>query len=301
MRTMRWYLASIASGLLLVALGSTFWAAGSQGEQRPVPQQNLDKTLYRGLGSAINQGVDLYQAGDHYGCYRLFHGILLTLKLTLADRPEVQQIIDSGLADAERQPKTWERAWTLRRSLDQVRARLLVDPMQARLQAPAESAKGDKGMKEVEPRTKATLWDRLGGKAKVTRIVDDFIKVAVQDPKVNFTRGGKHQLSEAELIQFKKELVEFISSASGGPLTYTGKKIKAAHKGMHITNAEFEAAVADLKKVLQDNDVKKAEIDEVVGAVESTRKDIVEELGAKPGPNKIGNDKKLAPPNPSHE
>ena len=61
--------------------------------------------------------INLYQAGDHYGCYRVFQGILITLKPVLADQPALQKSIDDGLAEAARQPQAWQRAWALRRFL----------------------------------------------------------------------------------------------------------------------------------------------------------------------------------------
>jgi hypothetical protein len=80
--------------------------------------------LQHELVNVVNQGVALYQAGDYPGCYRLFHGAVLTLKPLLADRPDLQRVIDAGLAEAARQPRTWQQAWALRRVLDRVRAGL---------------------------------------------------------------------------------------------------------------------------------------------------------------------------------
>src|SRR5436190_1290792 len=37
---------------------------------------------------------------------------------------------------------------------------------------------------------------------------------------------------------------------TGGPCTYTGRDMKTAHKGMNITDAQFNALVEDLKKTL---------------------------------------------------
>jgi hypothetical protein len=79
-------------------------------------------------------------------------------------------------------------------------------------------------------------------------------------------------------------MIDFVSKVTGGPLPYTGKSMKQVHKGMKITGAEFDAAAADLKKVLQDNGVKKADIDAVLNLVETTRKDIVEVPGGAKAP-----------------
>jgi hemoglobin len=68
-----------------------------------------------------------------------------------------------------------------------------------------------------------------------------------------------------------------VSSVTGGPLKYTGKSMKDAHKGMGITDKEFDATVADLKEALKINSVNEADAKELLAIVESTRKDIVEE------------------------
>src|SRR5262249_7778994 len=125
--------------------------------------------------------------------------------------------------------------------------------------------------------TKKPLWDRLGGEANVKKVVDDFVTLAAVDPTVNFDRNGNYKLDEKKVGELKKLLVQFISSATGGPLKYEGKSMKDAHKGMGITDKEFDASIADLKKALELNGVKEAESKELVDIAQTTRKDIVEE------------------------
>jgi hemoglobin len=102
------------------------------------------------------------------------------------------------------------------------------------------------------------------------------VALSAKDPKVNFDRGGKIKLDAAAIESFKKNVVAFISQGSGGPIKYTGKSAKETHKGMGITNAEFDAAVADLRQAFQKNGVKEADLKEVLKAVDALRKDIVE-------------------------
>ena len=106
------------------------------------------------------------------------------------------------------------------------------------------------------------------------------MNTAGKDPKVNFWRDPTKVPSKEEVADLKKHLVEFVSSATGGPLKYEGKSMKEAHKGMKITNDEFDAAAADLKEALEKNGAKADDVKAVLAAVETTRKDIVEE--AKP-------------------
>ena len=124
------------------------------------------------------------------------------------------------------------------------------------------------------------LYERLGGTPAIQAVVDDFVARAAADPKVNFTRkgipGAEWDPSPANMERLKKMLVEFIVSVSGGPTRYTGKDMLTAHKGMRITNAEFDAAAADLKASLDKCRVGAVEQAELLAAVEGTRKQMVE-------------------------
>jgi truncated hemoglobin YjbI len=126
------------------------------------------------------------------------------------------------------------------------------------------------------PASTKTLWDRLGGEKNVAKVVDDFVNTAGKDPKVNFWRDPTRVPSKQEVADLKTKLVEFVSSATGGPLQYEGKSMKEAHKGMKITNEEFDAAAKDLKDALVKNGAKAEDVDAVMKAVDGTRKEIVE-------------------------
>ena len=122
---------------------------------------------------------------------------------------------------------------------------------------------------------KKSLWDRLGGEPAVKKVVHDFVVLAASDAKVDFFRGGKYKPDVPKLEQL---LVEFISSAAGGPLKYSGRDMKTVHEGMGITDAQFGAIADDLITVLKKYNVPQTEIDELVGAVAGTKPDIVEEV-----------------------
>src|SRR5262249_5684961 len=105
---------------------------------------------------------------------------------------------------------------------------------------------------DKEPEKK-TLYERLGGEKAIAAVVDDFLTRGSKNPKVNVTRKGtgkEYKLTDEGVAELKKKLVDFIGEKTGGPQKYTGESMKEAHKGMKITNAEFDAAGADLKATL---------------------------------------------------
>jgi hemoglobin len=123
-----------------------------------------------------------------------------------------------------------------------------------------------------------SLFDRLGGAPAVTKVVDDFVAVAAADPKVNFARKGQPEPWDAKPEQvalLKKRLVEFVSAATGGDAHYNGQDMVTAHRGMNVTDAEFDALASDLKAALEKNSVPVREQAELLAVVNRTRSAIV--------------------------
>jgi len=264
-------------------VGLVLTAPALASDPKPGDPKALDRYLYTNLRFVINHGVDLYNAGRVEDCFDHFRQALVDLGTVLDSHPDLQKQIKDGLDKVEKDPE-WrakmaakatmpnpetaplirQKAFALRAVFNDVRAGLSPEP------------------KKPTPPTNMTLWDKLGGEKSVAKVVDDFCALASADPKVDVTRGGKYKLDELALADLKKKLVQFISSATGGPLKYTGKSMKEVHKGMGITNEQFDAAGADLKKALTKNNVKAEDADALLKIVDSTRKDIVEETKVVP-------------------
>ena len=121
-----------------------------------------------------------------------------------------------------------------------------------------------------------SLYDRIGGEKAIRAVVNDFVPAAAADPKVDFTRGGKWQASEALVAALKDHLVAMLGSAFGGPQKYTGRSMKVTHQGMGITTAQFEAIAGHLKATLEKHKVPKAEISEIMAIAAATAPDIIE-------------------------
>ncbi|MHB1677432.1 MAG: group I truncated hemoglobin [Sulfuriferula sp.] len=94
-----------------------------------------------------------------------------------------------------------------------------------------------------------TLYDQLGGKPAIKKVVDDMITHVAADTRINSF------FANANIPHLKMELVSQICAGTGGPCTYTGQSMQAAHKGMNIDSAQFNALVEDLQLSLADNHV----------------------------------------------
>lgn len=119
-----------------------------------------------------------------------------------------------------------------------------------------------------------SLYSRLGGKKAITAVVEEFVNNCAGDTRINkfFADTAK---DKKRLAKFKKNLVNQICQASGGPCKYTGKDMKTAHKGMGITDADFGALVEDLVKALNKFNVGATEQKELLGALGGMKGDIV--------------------------
>lgn len=119
------------------------------------------------------------------------------------------------------------------------------------------------------PTAGPSLYQRLGGGAAITAVVDTFVANVAADPRINAFFGG------VDIPNLKRLLVEQIASATGGPERYTGRSMREAHRGMGLTNAHFDALVEDLVRALDAFRVPAAEKNELVTALGGMRREIV--------------------------
>ena len=115
-----------------------------------------------------------------------------------------------------------------------------------------------------------TLYDRLGKKEAITAVVDDFVGRCAADARIN----GK--FARTDVPRLKELLVEQVSSATGGKVTYTGRSMADTHRGMQVTAGEFDALVEDLVATLKSFNVAEADQTALLGILGPLRSDIVE-------------------------
>ena len=116
---------------------------------------------------------------------------------------------------------------------------------------------------------KPPLYDRLGGQPAIVAVVDDFVANVAGDQRIN------HFFAHTEPVRFKKLLVEQICAGTGGPCTYTGRTMRAAHHDLGVTDADFAALVEDLQKTLNKFNVPQAEQQELLAVLGPMKGQIV--------------------------
>jgi len=114
-----------------------------------------------------------------------------------------------------------------------------------------------------------SLYERLGGEAAVTAVVDEFVANVAADERIN------KFFTATDIAKLKAHLVNQIGQATGGPQIYTGRDMKTTHAGMGIDQAAFDALVEDLVKALDKFSVPEREKGELLALLGPMKADIV--------------------------
>jgi truncated hemoglobin YjbI len=127
--------------------------------------------------------------------------------------------------------------------------------------------------KEEEP--PKSLYLRLGGNSAISAVIDQFIANVAADTRINVFFADAAG-DPVRLKKLRDNLINQVGEATGGPEKYTGMTMKAAHKGMNVQEADFNALVEDLSKALDKFAVPMTEKNELLGALATMKGDIVE-------------------------
>ena len=89
-----------------------------------------------------------------------------------------------------------------------------------------------------------SLYERLGGAAGVTSVVDDLYRRVLADPEL---APFFHDSAVDDVRRHQRELV---TAALGGPSSYTGRSLREAHAGLDIAERHVELVLGHLEAAL---------------------------------------------------
>ena len=118
------------------------------------------------------------------------------------------------------------------------------------------------------------LYQRLGGYDAIAAVVDDFIGRLATDPQIAPFFTGHSTDSK---MRIRQHIINQLCQATGGPCVYNGRDMKTAHAGLGITEEQWNTSVTHLVATLDKFKVPQKEKDELIGAIASFKKDIVED------------------------
>ncbi|MBM3415326.1 MAG: group 1 truncated hemoglobin [Bacteroidetes bacterium] len=118
-----------------------------------------------------------------------------------------------------------------------------------------------------------SLYKRLGGYDAIAAVTDDFIsKLATHKDLSRFFTGAGDDSKKS----MRQHIVDMLCNVSGEPCVYMGRSMKDAHKGLKISENDWNITAGLLVETLNKFKVPKKEQDELLAIVSSVKKDIVE-------------------------
>ncbi len=115
-----------------------------------------------------------------------------------------------------------------------------------------------------------SLYDRLGGNAGISRIVDYTIDAHLRNPLI---RARFEHVRD--LDHLRRMARDFFCAGAGGPEPYAGKDMRAAHRGMNISEQEYVAVIDDIMEALNSEGVDDATKREVLAILYSLKSDVI--------------------------
>ncbi len=125
------------------------------------------------------------------------------------------------------------------------------------------------------PSGQQSLYERLGGAYPIAAVVDAFIDALLVNDVLNANPAINAARQRVPAAGLKYHVTALVCQATGGPCSYTGRSMKDAHAHLNITEREWQAMLADFRRILNNFGVPQAEQQELLAIVESTKQDIV--------------------------
>ena len=126
------------------------------------------------------------------------------------------------------------------------------------------------GQTEEGETMSASLYDRLGGAAGISALVEDAIAAHLANPTVQTRFQNIKDIEHA-----KRMAREFFGAGSGGPEPYTGRDMRTAHRGMNISEQEYVAVMDDIMGALDRHRIDEVTKKDVLAIMYSLKNDII--------------------------
>jgi hemoglobin len=114
-----------------------------------------------------------------------------------------------------------------------------------------------------------SVYDQIGGDAAVTEAVRLFYLRVLDDPELQSLFAG------TDIDRLQAHQVALFSKLLGGPDRYSGRALAAAHRGLGITDAQYDLVVGHLVAVVTELGAADIALPAMGPVLESVRPDIV--------------------------
>jgi len=122
---------------------------------------------------------------------------------------------------------------------------------------------------------KGTLYARCGGIFGVSAFVDRCMDSWMANPVLNANAAVATWHGKAQRCGFKFLVTQLMGNLTGGPQTYTGRDMVAAHKHLNINAEQWASFMDDLGEICQEFGLPEADLRDLTAIIMSTMDDCV--------------------------
>lgn len=114
-----------------------------------------------------------------------------------------------------------------------------------------------------------SIYEQLGGSAKVQEIVDNFITEIEYSPEIF------PYFEHSNITRFREKLTEHLCMLTSGPCVYTGDTMAQVHGSMGITEGDFNVGVDLFINAMDKANIPQRLQNKVIAVIAPTRRDII--------------------------
>lgn len=115
----------------------------------------------------------------------------------------------------------------------------------------------------------SSMFERYGGFASVSKIVMAFYDKVLDSDIIG------HHFEDVEMGRLVDHQTKFIASVMGGPASYSDEALQRLHAHLQIDREQFEEMAGLLGETLEDFEVAREDIDEVLAQIRARAGQII--------------------------
>ena len=115
----------------------------------------------------------------------------------------------------------------------------------------------------------ASLFEKYGGFATVSKIVREFYRQVLQSPNL------KPYFQGVDMERLMDHQTKLIAHVMGGPAEYDGRELGVAHARLKVTGAAFAEVAEILQETLEDAGMSAEDVASVMAVVAGARDSVV--------------------------
>ena len=119
----------------------------------------------------------------------------------------------------------------------------------------------------------SSLYRRIGGYDVIAAAIDGMLMRLRTDPQFARFAMGRSEDSHRRARQF---LVDQLCALAGGPCFYTGRDMKTSHKGLGITESDWQVNMKYMRDSMAELNIPQQEQDDVISLWTGYKSEIVE-------------------------